>query len=70
MNLGSRVLENEARRLIQGEATMKIVKGKFKRGYGNAIGRWATVGPYYAMFPLDFAFDVVHQYSKTRTTCS
>ena len=43
---------------------MKIVKGKFKRGHGNAVGRWAAVGPYYAMFPLEFAFDVVHKYSK------
>ena len=43
---------------------MKIVNGKFKRGYSNAIGRWAAVGPYYAMFPLEFAFNVVHNYSK------
>lgn len=43
---------------------MEIIDGKFKRGYSNAIGRWAAVGPYYAMFPLDFAFDVVHEYSK------
>lgn len=28
------------------------------------IGRWAAVGPYYAMFPLDFAFEVVENYSK------
>ena len=37
---------------------------KFKRGFSDAIGRWAPVGPYYAMFPLDFAFDVVGKYSE------
>lgn len=43
---------------------MKLVNGKFKRSFSNAIGRWAAVGPYYAMFPLEFAFDVVNEYSK------
>ena len=43
---------------------MKLVNDKFKRSSSNAIGRWAAVGPYYAMFPLEFAFDVVHKYSK------
>jgi hypothetical protein len=28
----------------------------------TAIGRWAGVGPYYAMFPVAFAFDVVQKY--------
>jgi DNA modification methylase len=37
---------------------------KFKRSYSNAIGRWAAFGPYYAMFPLEFAFEVVKQYSE------
>ena len=31
---------------------------------GTATGRWAKVGPYYAMFPVDFAFHVVSAYSK------
>ena len=43
---------------------MKLVNGKFKRSLGNAIGRWAAVGPYYAMFPLEFAFDIVNEYSE------
>lgn len=43
---------------------MKFVNGKFQRSTKNAIGRWAAVGPYYAMFPLEFAFDVVRNYSK------
>lgn len=30
----------------------------------TAIGRWSGVGPYYAMFPREFAFHVVEQYSK------
>ncbi|MYK20145.1 site-specific DNA-methyltransferase [Candidatus Poribacteria bacterium] len=38
--------------------------GKFKRSFSNAIGRWAAVGPYYAMFPLEFAFDIVKEYSE------
>ena len=43
---------------------MTFAHGKFKRSFSNPIGRWAAVGPYYAMFPLDFAFDVVGEYSK------
>ncbi|WP_019499010.1 DNA methyltransferase [Pseudanabaena sp. PCC 6802] len=31
----------------------------------TATGRWSGVGPYYAMFPREFAFDVVEQYSET-----
>lgn len=31
---------------------------------GSSIGRWAAFGPYYAMFPLEFAFDVIEKYSK------
>ena len=38
--------------------------GKFKHSFGNATGRWAAVGPYYAMFPLEFAFDIVNEYSE------
>src|SRR5258708_27582344 len=30
----------------------------------NAIGRWAGVGPYYAMFPMEFAFNVVRDNSR------
>ena len=33
-------------------------------GFTTAEARWARFGPYYAMFPVDFAFDVVKQYSK------
>ena len=31
--------------------------------YTAALTRWKGLGPYYAMFPVDFAFDVVAQYS-------
>lgn len=31
-------------------------------GKRNALGRWAPVGPYYAMFPLSFAFETVAKY--------
>ncbi|MCK5306750.1 MAG: site-specific DNA-methyltransferase [Candidatus Omnitrophica bacterium] len=34
------------------------------KGYKIAESRWARFGPYYAMFPLDFAFEVVERYSK------
>lgn len=34
------------------------------QGRDNAYNRWATFGPYYAMFPIDFAFKVVDKYSK------
>jgi hypothetical protein len=30
---------------------------------GTPVGRWAGIGPYYAMFPVDFAFEVVQKYS-------
>lgn len=34
------------------------------KGYKTPEARWARFGPYYAMFPLDFAFNVVEKYSK------
>jgi hypothetical protein len=39
--------------------TQKILKG-----FSIAEARWARFGPYYAMFPLEFAFDVVEKFSK------
>lgn len=30
----------------------------------TAIGRWSGLGPYYAMFPKEFAFGIVEKYSK------
>lgn len=33
-------------------------------GYQSPEARWARFGPYYAMFPLDFAFEIVEKYSK------
>ncbi len=32
--------------------------------YKSPEARWARFGPYYAMFPLDFAFEIVAKYSK------
>jgi len=37
---------------------------KYYNGSSTAASRWARFGPYYAMFPIDFAFDVVNKYSK------
>ena len=34
------------------------------KGHKTAESRWARFGPYYAMFPVDFAFEVVEKYSK------
>jgi hypothetical protein len=34
------------------------------KGSSNAVTRWATFGPYYAMFPIDFAFEVIEKHSK------
>lgn len=34
------------------------------KGYKNPESRWARFGPYYAMFPVDFAFKVVKEHSK------
>lgn len=33
-------------------------------GLKASESRWARLGPYYAMFPLDFAFDVIEHYSN------
>lgn len=30
----------------------------------TATGRWARLGPYYAMFPLDFALDTIEKFSS------
>jgi DNA modification methylase len=37
---------------------------KITKGFTTAEARWARFGPYYAMFPLEFAFEVVEKYSK------
>jgi len=34
------------------------------KGFKTAESRWARFGPYYAMFPVDFAFEVVKEYSN------
>jgi DNA modification methylase len=34
------------------------------KGFETAESRWARFGPYYAMFPVNFAFDVVDKYSE------
>lgn len=41
-----------------------ITKEKILKGFDTAEARWARFGPYYAMFPLEFAFEVVEKYSK------
>lgn len=34
------------------------------RTFQTAVDRWASVGPYYAMFPVDFALNVIEQYTQ------
>jgi len=34
------------------------------RTFQTAVDRWASVGPYYAMFPVDFALDVIEKYTQ------
>ena len=34
------------------------------RSFSTAVGRWASFGPYYAMFPVEFAFSVVSEHSR------
>jgi len=34
------------------------------KGFNTAEARWARFGPYYAMFPLEFAFEVIEKYSS------
>ncbi len=36
----------------------------YKPRLNSPVGRWAAFGPYYAMFPLEFAFEVIEKYSK------
>ena len=36
----------------------------YYKGSSSSASRWARFGPYYAMFPIDFAFNVVSKYSK------
>lgn len=37
---------------------------QYYKGRNTAESRWSRFGPYYAMFPIDFAFHVVDKYSK------
>jgi len=43
---------------------MPSLKDLNLKGFSNPVARWARFGPYYAMFPLDFAFEIVEKYSK------
>ena len=38
------------------------------RGFGTADGRWARLGPYYAMFPVEFARQVIDNLSQSGDT--
>src|SRR5206468_9414868 len=37
-------------------------------GYATAESRWAGVGPYYAMFPVEFSDHVVQKYTSAGAT--
>jgi len=34
------------------------------KDFQTAIGRWSGLGPYYAMFPIEFTFDVIETFSR------
>ena len=34
------------------------------KGFATAVSRWARLGPYYGIFPVEFAFHVINTYSK------
>lgn len=34
------------------------------KGFKTKSARWARFGPYYAMFPVDFAFSVIDKYQN------
>src|SRR4030067_2413338 len=36
----------------------------YKPSLSTPVGGWAAIGPYYAMFPLEFAFEVIEKHSK------
>ena len=46
------------------KATVDITSKPPARTFGTAVDRWASVGPYYAMFPLDFAYEVIERYTR------
>lgn len=39
-------------------------KEKILNGFSYAESRWARLGPYYAMFPMEFACNIISKYSK------
>ena len=43
---------------------MSILSELNIKGFSSATARWSKFGPYYAMFPIDFAFEVVERYSQ------
>jgi len=43
---------------------MTIPIDQLLKTHNTAESRWARFGPYYAMFPIDFVFDVIEKYSK------
>ena len=40
------------------------INGTWQRTYQNAAGRWAGIGPYYAMFPNEFAFEAISRFTE------
>lgn len=43
---------------------MNIFTEGGRANFSTPTGRWMGIGPYYAMFPMKFAFEVVEKYSK------
>lgn len=41
-----------------------MIKETPQSRFGTAASRWAGVGPYYAMFPVDFAISTIKEYTR------
>lgn len=46
------------------EAEVGTFPERRARTFQTAVDRWASVGPYYAMFPVDFALEVIEAYTE------
>lgn len=46
----------------EGTASLSRLEYGGEGKFSNAIGRWAGLGPYYAMFPMNFAVTTVRRY--------
>jgi len=46
------------------DAVISVGRTQVKGTLSTAVARWSGLGPYFAMFPVDFAFEVVQRFSE------